>query len=250
MKHAEAQESLAQLAALEAQRAERALTEDESWEWAKLVAELRPPNEGRAAMETLLATWPAHAPAQFALGTLLLKEEDENGIARIQAAMAADADFVLPGCEVLYNYYKERGRDAEAAPLLHAGEARAEVLMQANREASTVTKTDRYLPHELPPDLVTALAARFADDKEVQGVFVVRKYIPAQPERLCHVVAVKPKFGLLLDENETVSKLVARSVARLPDDREMLTVIMHKDTAYVEAMVQAVPGSQVYQRAK
>lgn len=250
-RHEQAQQGLARLQALTAQ-AERgeALTREESWERAKLTAELHDFAAARPLLDEILAAWPDFAPAKFALGQTLLEAEDEAGMAHIGEAMDADPDFVLPGCQLLYGYLKQRGRDAEAEPYLQRGMQRAEVLQEAEADSNRVTAKDRFQSPELPDDDRQALLTALAAVPEVRLAYLARKIIPAQPERVCHVLAVKLKHrGMVLDEGAATKKVLTALMQKIHVASELLVVIVSKSShPYLEKLLNPIPGTLFYQK--
>jgi len=247
----EAQDGKARLQVLETKLADAPLTQDEAWERATLVAHLRENAEAIPLLRALLAIWPEYAPAKLMLGKLLLDEEDESGLGLIQEAMGKNSEFELVGCQLIYGYLKLRGRDGEAEPFLQRGIKRHEQEQQADTEASHVTGRDRFVSPEMPADAVAHLVSVLREIPEVKTAYLVRKILPAMPQRVCHVLAIKPKFkALLLDEDDAVQKLVTRITEHLQLDHETLIIVLYKNTLFAEKMVKQVEGSVIYQKAE
>src|SRR5207302_1627711 len=105
----------ARLAALRAKCAPACLTVNEALELADLEEEL---GEGPARALTLrrelLAREPGSVPARFVLARQLLQQGDRDGVALMEAAMQGEADAVLPGCELLRDYWWGAGERERA----------------------------------------------------------------------------------------------------------------------------------------
>lgn len=90
------------------------LTLEEQWELARCLAETQGQEAALPKVHEILSVNPEHVGANFALGQILIEQNDEAGINYIERAMALEQDTVLPGCELLYFFLKEHGRDKEA----------------------------------------------------------------------------------------------------------------------------------------
>src|SRR5207244_165556 len=101
----------ARLAALRAKCAPACLTVNEALELADLEEELgEGPGRALTLRRELLAREPDSVPARFVLARQLLQQGDRDGVALMEAAMQGEADAVLPGCELLRDYWWGAGQ--------------------------------------------------------------------------------------------------------------------------------------------
>lgn len=71
--------------------------------------------EEDAALELFLsAQQRGHAAAGLAAGRMLLDRDDASGIALIDTAMAAQADLIEHGCQIVAEFLEQRGRHVDA----------------------------------------------------------------------------------------------------------------------------------------
>ena len=58
---------------------------------------------------------PDHASANYILGQILIKQDDEAGIQYLETTMAKDLSTVIDGCQLIYSFLQRQGREEEAA---------------------------------------------------------------------------------------------------------------------------------------
>ena len=90
------------------------LTEEENVDRARLLSNLRTPEEALPTIREVVAKYPANAQANYLLGDTLLDEDDEAGIAHIEAAMNEEPDAQVAGSAAIRNFLIRHGRHAEA----------------------------------------------------------------------------------------------------------------------------------------
>lgn len=249
--HEEAQADISRLREIEKLiESGSTLTKEQSWERAKLTGSLHSWPAAKAMLEEMLITYPDSNNAKFALGLALLEEEDESGIQRIREAMNEDKDLVLPGCQILFEYLKERGRDDEAAPFLNCGVEQVEVLEKAEQEIYKVTPGDIFQSCELPPEVVSQITSIVSSDPQIVRSYLVRKIIRNLPDRQCHVLAYIPKFkGLVLNEEEALSKISQRLMDQLHDDHLLLIIpASAANFRFIEAKIKTIPRALIYKK--
>src|SRR5262249_13183363 len=127
---------------------------------------------------------PTLAAAEFAVGCILLSQDDAQGVTHLEAAMERDADAILPACELLLRYHRTHGNARQAGAIIERGRARQLVLQEAAAERQHLETAATYLPHGLGPDVVEALRGHLAAYPEIRRACLVRKqvrHLPGQP---------------------------------------------------------------------
>lgn len=159
--------------------------------------------------------------------------------------MSEDQDFILPGCQLLVGYYKERGRTEEAEPYINRSLQQMETLEQADRMAARISKNDVYEPAQLPAVVLQSIQALVEQDKEVQYAYLVRKLIPSQPKRVVHLLALKTNLkGFVFDEEASLTKLVQRIAEGLTMSEDIFVILLHKNQQrQLENKLKTVPNS-------
>lgn len=113
-RHRYVKDSRRKLAALEEKAATKELTAEEVWSRAYWTAEFKGADEAVPVLRELVALKPRHADANFLLGRILVARGDESGVEHIERAMSAQPKGVPAGCQILYAFFTEQGREAEA----------------------------------------------------------------------------------------------------------------------------------------
>jgi len=113
-RHRFIQEVQANLQQLQEKARTETLTLDEQWTLVNCLGETQGDEAALPKVREILNSHPDHVGANFALGQILLEQNDESGISYIERAMAKDQNAILSGCELIYFYLKEHGRDEEA----------------------------------------------------------------------------------------------------------------------------------------
>jgi len=92
------------------------LTLDESLQRAAWTEEFESAAAALSLYREVLEMYANEPSAHFAIGRILLSQEQEQGIESLKKAMDVKADFTLPSCQLIYNFLMARGREKEAEP--------------------------------------------------------------------------------------------------------------------------------------
>ena len=114
-RHQYVTESRQKIARLEERARASSLTDVQSFELGKLLAEFGREDEAIPHLAAVPRSNQSYAEANFILGHLLLSRGDEEGgVRHYEEAMARDPDATISSCVNLYLYFNERGRTGEA----------------------------------------------------------------------------------------------------------------------------------------
>ncbi|HYZ78256.1 MAG TPA: M48 family metallopeptidase [Gaiellaceae bacterium] len=213
--HAEAQKAKADLRRLEEQDS---LPPEEALKRAQLTETFSGPHAALARYRELVDT-ESDAPARYAIGRLLLEQDDEEGLRWLDEAIERDPDAVLPACEIAYRFLRERGREEEAARYRERAERQVEVLDAAAEERWGVSVDDELEPPDLPEEVLERIRRKVAWHEDVREAYLVRKRAAhlddAHP---FYVLALVPKGGFRAawreadDDYEPLEERVARDL--------------------------------------
>lgn len=129
----------------------------EQWEYVQLLEELDADQDLLSHVERVLAHDAAHIQALYMRGRLNLARVNDAGIADIAAAMEADADAILPGCELLWRYFLERDPE-RAQGYASRWEQRNDYLTRLREEANNLPGDARLVAPELPAEAMEEIA--------------------------------------------------------------------------------------------
>ncbi len=165
------------------------LPEAVAWERARLENEIaETPAEARAAVERFVVRWPGHAMGQLVLGQLLLRDDDEAGLAHLEEATRLDGRLAASSEEALAAYLRRSGQGEEAAARRRLAVSHGDVLDAARLERQRVTPRDRFLPHALDEASLFALREQLARHPRIVKVWLARKAVVHHPEQPWYVM--------------------------------------------------------------
>lgn len=155
--HARLQAMVARRSELEGMLAQGPVEIAEQWEYVQLLEELEADQDLLLHVEAVLARDTEHLPALYMRGRLNLARGNDAGIADIEAAIEADADAILPGCELLWRYFLER--DPERAQGYAARwEQRNDYLTRLHDESNNLPGDAQLVAPELPAEATEEIA--------------------------------------------------------------------------------------------
>jgi tetratricopeptide (TPR) repeat protein len=244
-----AQEIRASLQALEEKASHSPLTVEETWNLAQWTMELRGNQEAIPLLHSVLEMEPDHAAANYVLGQILIQQEDEAGIQRLETAMAKDLSTVIDGCQLIYSFLQRQGREEEAANYRQRAEKHYELLLLAKQERSGVRTSDRFEPHGLSAEAEAQLRQQLASYPEVKEVYLVRKVVQYFPQKPFYILGVKRKRLLLeIDEQALDQKLLNRLANELKFSGETWIVPLNSATKELTKVLKRTAGDAIYQR--
>jgi Zn-dependent protease with chaperone function len=152
------------------------LNAEESYEKACIIAAKQKRSDAIPELRKLLDRFPDHAEATFALGLLLLEEDDdETGFALLKRSVELDAKLKARANEAAFNYLRTKGRFEEAAPYAEAVEESLAEIDNAEKERKGIFLTDVIIPHKLSPEQAEAVKRILSFHEEIVKAFVVSK---------------------------------------------------------------------------
>jgi Zn-dependent protease with chaperone function len=245
--HAKAQAMRQQLADLDRQSGYRTLLIEEAWQQASLTARVRGDESAFPLLRSLLQRNPDHSPANFLLGQILLMRGEDRGIEYLEKAMGNDPALVIEGCQAIAHFYRERGFSVEANHYRQRAELHYHALQQANEERSGVNAGDRFLPHGLSIETVTALRRQLANHRQIHSAYLVRKAVNTFPEIPFYVLGIlcsrRPfQFGRFQSDRLLVEHLAET----LSYPGQTWIVILNSSNRRLGRSLQNVDNSLIY----
>jgi hypothetical protein len=192
-RHQEVKVKLKELAAFDARVAQGpTLTVEERVRHAVLTEEVGAGSEAALApLRAVHADAPDNAVACYGLGARLLRSDDDGGVALIEQAMQRDEEALLPGAELLSDFFARRGCDELARQWHERGLQRAQVVQEAQAERSEVFQHEVFEPHGLDDARVAELRARLRTIPDLGKAHLVRKRLAHRPEQPVLVLAFR-----------------------------------------------------------
>jgi Zn-dependent protease with chaperone function len=248
-RYAYARETQERLTALERKARAEALSRDEAWQRATWTEEFRGTEAALPLYRKLVAEYPDHAGAHFALGRIWLSQDNAQGIDPLEKAMTIDATSILPGCELIYAFLKRHGRDEQAQPYFNRGVHQAELLELARQERSRLGFKDTYISHQLSGAEVARLRSQLARYPQIAEAYLVRKALTYFPEKSLHMLAVTIQRPWYRYHSARQDRKLSQELAQgMEFPGETLVFILNSETRKMRKIMKRIPGSEIYSR--
>lgn len=215
-------------------------------EYARLAERFGEEGAAEALYRALLADHPADPMASYFLGQILLHRDDEGGLNLINAAMDTDANAVLPGCELAFEYLHRRGRIEEAARYRERWIERNELLERDRSERSSLSISDRLLPPRLSQDVVTDIVKQLKERRAIWRAYLVEKEMIAFPDRPLHIlIFMAAPWPVLRRTLADLDRFLAHEL-HLPDETLVLRLDWWQRSLLKK--VRSVPNALIFRR--
>ena len=188
-----------------------------------------------------------HPLANYALGRIMLLDENHEGIEYLERAMDQDEQCVPGSCELLYNYFTRKGDVVAAQRYSRRATALARVYANANAERSQASFVDRFVSHDLPDQDVEHLRRALAGNVRIREAYLVRKelkYKPEQPLYALGLVFDQPRLKRSVDDSEFAKQLPDT----LKTQWQLYSFVLDAHNKRLATTLRNVPNSLIYQR--
>jgi tetratricopeptide (TPR) repeat protein len=217
----------------------------ENWERATCVADVSGYKAALHIVREVLTSEPDHVQAHYALGEILLAQEDESGIASLERAMEMDHSCIIAGCGVIYHFLK-KGQAEEAERFRQRALKHDLMLRNAREERTRVIGTDRFLEHGLSEKEVGELRERLALYPQIRKAYLVRKVVHHLPEYPGYVIGVIPKFRFGFRAAKAEQKLIKALASDLRCPNTTFIIALEQEYKNLRKVFRAVPGAEIY----
>lgn len=246
-RYAYAQEVQKKLQALEEKAQNQPLTAEEAWNRASWTAEFKGKEAAIPLIKEILATQPNHASANYALGQILLEENDASGIGYIEKAIETDLETVIPGCELIDFFLKQQGKIEEAKAYQKRAQQHYNLLMKARQERSFVIASDQFQPHNLTDAQVQELCQQLSGYERLKEAYLVQKVVQYFPEKPFYVLGVKRDRRFFeSDSSGHDNQLVERLANEVQFPGNAYIIILNDNTKNLGKKLRGVEGSLIY----
>ena len=236
------------LAELEEKALRQPLTDAEALQRVEWIEEFRGSEAAILAYEERLRQKPDDLIASFAMGRLLLENNDANGIALLEHAMAKEPGSVFAGCQIMYGYLMRQGRETDAETYRRRYLGHVDLTQEAKRERSTFLDRDAYAPHGLSAAEVSALTAQFSAYAWIKEVVLVRKVVTLFPEKPCFLLGFLEDsswYQLTSDEATAAHIKQLASAIQFPQELHILALAKHKG---LNKKIRLQPSAVIYRK--
>jgi Zn-dependent protease with chaperone function len=221
------------------------LDDDELFEYAQLVEEIRGQADAFALYEALVSRGAKHLGAKFAYGRLLLARNDESGIRVLEQVMSESASAVLPGCEIIVLWLRENGRAQEAQPYVDRYLQQQEREDAERRQRAQIFANDTWLPAELKAESLAAIQQALKDRPNIKAAWLVQKKM-ADGARPLHVLGVLRKSQMLkFEKSGADQRLISELANSVLIAEELLFIALGGENKAFKKRFKKVAGARV-----
>jgi Zn-dependent protease with chaperone function len=238
------------LARLDAEEARGELERDAAWERARLTERHGDPEAAFAQYLAFAERHPEHAAGRYAAGRCLLEREDARGIDHLERAMELADDAIVPACEHIEVFLRERGEDAKAESWAERGAAHQRHLDAVAEERGGVHYDATYLHHGLPAERLESLVRDLAAIEGVKRAWLVRRQLELSEAPLYVLGVERRRLGWGPTSWRRKSKpddlaLQDRILAEVPLPGETFVLVLNHRDKRDWALFQDVPGTRL-----
>ena len=246
-RHAYVKSSQKTLAALEEKAKDGELLFDEAWTHASLTTELKSPEEAIPRLREVLERRPEHAAGNFLLGQLLLRQNDQTGVAHLEHAMERDTDMVIPACQVLFAHFTGQGLTGEAEHYREHAQKYFMKVEEAQPERSMLQASDELIPHQASPAQVEQLRTQLRPYPLVQTVYLAQKKLEKFPEKPLYVLGIVPTTSWYnFQRDQEHQNLVNEVVAEVTFPGETLVIVLAGEYKRWAGELRKIEGAQIF----
>jgi Zn-dependent protease with chaperone function len=180
------------LAELRSRAAQEELDVSSSVQLAGLEEELgNGPAAALAMLRELAQKHPGSLAVRFSIAGQLLRSCDAEGVEAMESVIREDVDALVPGAQLLRDYYVDHGDLARAIEWHQRYIERASEIEAAQQERNTLDLSDVLVGHQLSSEQLTKLITQLRQIPQLTGVYLVRKRTQHAAEVPLYVLAFK-----------------------------------------------------------
>lgn len=178
------------LATLNRQATIDGLTLSEATSQAELTSESHGELLALPLWQKILTQNPSYPQANYQIGKTLIHRGDESGCTYLEQAIALDPELVIPSCEKLYHFYTLQGDPASAEIYLEWRQQHLPKQWRSRLEHK-IEDTDRFVAHDLEPDLVAEIRSKLVKYSIINRAYLVCKSMRIFPNRPLYILGIK-----------------------------------------------------------
>ena len=184
---------------------------------------------------------PNHAPANVALGKMLLSDNNGEGIHFLERAIDLGTSNLYYCFTPIFHYMMKNGDPVGAASYRHRLAELRRLYINAYTERTQVSFVERFRSHDLPEGEVEQLRHELAKQPRIREAYLVRKELQYIPEKPLYVM------GLVFDrQSDEDLGFTERFPRALKDPRELHSFVLDHRNRRVGTMIRNVSNSLIY----
>ncbi len=234
---------------LETRASNTQLTPQEAWHRASLTEELIDRATALPLYQSLLETNLQQVSAAYAVGRILLAQENEQGIEFIQRAMRQDSRSIVSGCEEIYNFLQRHHRAEEAQVYLEQARQKIQLDQMAQAEHEHLNLNDSFIVTTLSPEHRALMMSQLQVHQNIKRAYLVQKELKYLPEHPLYVLGIVRTFKLfrMRDDKVEFAQNVAKTLS-MPGD--FFVVVLDSEVKPLFKKMQKLAGALIYEKGK
>lgn len=243
--YAESRAGSERLDELGALREERALEDEELWEFASLTERFRGEERALELFRAYLDDHPDDADAHAVVGRLLLSQGDERGMSHIEIAVQHNRDHIPYACSAAVNFYFGEDRRAEAQRWIDRHDVYQQQMAAASRERDQLEPDDVFFDAMLDTAQLDKLRRQLEMYPTIKKAYLVCKDVEHFPEHPLYVLGIEVKTGLFGAKKEARA-LIQMIVDEVAFPGETFVVnLKGSELRWLRKKLKRIPGAQI-----
>ena len=244
--HERTQANRGRIVELRAKAAETELDERSALDLANLEEEIgEGPAVALAMRRALVEKYPNSLPVRFALARQLLQSDDAEGIAPMESVVSGEPEAILPGTQLLRDFYARQNDMSRAAHWNDKLLERVNLLEAAKRERSRWRLSDKLAAHQLAPEQLSSLVAQLKAITGVRCAHLARKLTRHFPEKPLYVLGFKSTPWWKLDNRAKANAILRRMSQEVRFPGETIIVSLEGSNQGFAKKIRRVRGSRI-----
>lgn len=215
---------------------------EQQWQHAYFTEQLENSYQALPLYQAILQHTPDYAPANYAMGRILLTREDERGIMFLTRAMEEDNDSIIASCEQIFSFLIRHHRHAEAEYYRDKAVAWQDILKKAQEERETLNQNDPLQPHALSSTYLDMIINELKHTTQIKQAYLVQKQVTYLPEKPLFLLGLVWKRQVLTTKHQLLDRL-AKNV-ELPG--ELIIVHLNTDTQALQENIRRIEQSLIF----
>jgi Zn-dependent protease with chaperone function len=224
-------------------RASESLTQTEELERITQCVSLGNLERAGSLAAALLVRAPDLPEAHYYVGRKLLLDGDTRGVEHIERAMRERPEAIGPGCQVLCEFYWQRGEMEQVDRFQEWATTRHQEQHLAEQERGTITNDSRVGPHEWSDELVADLRATLQAFPDLRAAYLCRLLVKHLPEHPCYVLGLVP--DRFLESKQKDAALRTAVAQRIKTPLQVRVFVLNTHLKPLRRTMEKIPGAQV-----
>jgi Zn-dependent protease with chaperone function len=244
--HERTQANRVRIAELRAKAAEAELTEPAAIELVNLEEEVGEGPEAALAMRrALMEKYPNSLPLRFAIARQLLQAGDSAGVAPMESVIAAQPEAMLPGAQILRDFYARQNQRLHATQWHQRYLERANLVQAGQRERSGWRLSDPIVPHGLASEDLAGLVAQLKAITDVKRAYLARKLTRYLPDKPLYVLGFRSTPWWKLDHRAKRTAVTQRVRRELKFPGDTVIVALGGSNGKFGKKIRRVKGARI-----